>query len=103
MENTISPAFNLETFEVNEANLKDYPLWTESKWSACSLRIFVSASPLQQWGTFVLGILVLILSLLVVMLLNHNSTVLFKHCATETNGDTVGQAGPSDQQMSSNT
>jgi len=54
-----------------------YPTWTESIWKVISGRLFLQGSPAHDHGIFVLGIIILVLSLVAVFWFDKNSAAIF--------------------------
>lgn len=76
-DNSHSPAFDADTRAVNAAKLGRYALWAESQWGEAELRMFLVASRLQQWLTFVFALLVFSFSLAIVYYFSANSHLYF--------------------------
>ena len=54
-----------------------YSTWTESVWSSPSAKIFLMPKKSREWLTFILGLLIFIISLVIVKFLDNKALTLF--------------------------
>lgn len=75
---TLTPALDQDDYlNVIEKNLPEYALWTESGWQETSLRIFVIPSSSHETFTFIIGIILLVVSFMGTFTLQKYSSNLF--------------------------
>ncbi|KAG5676864.1 hypothetical protein PVAND_006671 [Polypedilum vanderplanki] len=76
----LSPAFEEEGYNY-KSNL--YSTWTESTWNDLSARIFLQPSTAHESLTFIIGLIMLILSFILVYFINSKAEILFNDINTE--------------------
>lgn len=74
---TTSPAINHSTMEIIPENIHLYPIWTESRWSEVSVRMFVVPSLTYEICVVLLGIFIVSWSFIIVVFLDRYSNELF--------------------------
>jgi len=68
----VSPAF-----VEGDLSTTKYSTWTEANWKFTRARIFLKPSSLQEWITFVTGVIIAGLSFLLVFFINKKSNIIF--------------------------
>lgn len=69
-----SPAFHNPKEVVNSSL---YSTWTQSRPGVASVRLFLIASPGQQWLTLAIGLIILIISIVIICLFKAHSKQIF--------------------------
>lgn len=77
----MSPAFQVteDSLYVMTSDASNYSTWTESQWQMTSVRLFLKSSPLQEWLTFITGIVILLSSFGIVYFIQKKSSILFQN------------------------
>ncbi|CAF4397146.1 unnamed protein product, partial [Rotaria magnacalcarata] len=65
---SMSPAFTIDNYDLSQTT---YPVWTESRWSTISLRLFIIPTRKHEIVTLVIGILLLSTSFVVCLILRY--------------------------------
>ncbi|KAH9511768.1 hypothetical protein DERF_010201 [Dermatophagoides farinae] len=76
----VSPAFDGQTLDIRKSFVdhNEYAAWTESKWDAVSLRIFVQPNPLQQYLIVITGVVISIVFVTLFVYFNRNYQYYFR-------------------------
>ncbi|CAF3704592.1 unnamed protein product [Rotaria socialis] len=69
---SMSPAFVIDNYDLSQTT---YPVWTESRWSTISLRLFIIPTRKHEIVTLVVGILLLLTSFIVCLILRYYTKI----------------------------
>ncbi|CAF3076566.1 unnamed protein product [Rotaria sp. Silwood2] len=69
---SISPAFVIENYDLSQTT---YPAWTESRWTAISLRLFIIPTRTHEIVTLIIGILLTFISFCVLFFLRYYTKI----------------------------
>lgn len=69
---SISPAFVMENYNISQMS---YPMWTESRWSTVSLRIFIMPSHRHEIMTLIIGLGLFLISFTLLFYLRYYTKI----------------------------
>lgn len=77
MTKAVSPALRSDDSSENKWDSTEYSTWTESIWTKPRVRIFLKPSPVNEWLTLTVGVLILIVSFVAIYFIEKNSRDIF--------------------------